>query len=238
MSGKAVPQGVRRAPFLQTRLEARLAKDGPHGIGVEGLRGILAREKPGRGLVEEPVAAEEFEQAGRQEREALLPSLAVPDGEDQALGIDSLDAETAGFADAESGGVTGQEHGTMLRGVEGVKGHHPFLGGEDLRQSAVGTFRNWDGFNFPGSSQGDRVEKLEGGTQLPIGLVGTLVPFDVMQQELANLGLAEQLGGAVKEGGERAAVAEVVTACGRPESAEDQVLFHAVVKLSHGLAPE
>jgi hypothetical protein len=34
---------------------------------------------------------------------------------------------------------------------------------------------------------------------LTIGLAGTLSPFDVRQQEPANLGLAEPFGGAVKK---------------------------------------
>jgi hypothetical protein len=102
----------------------------------------------------------------------------------------------------------------------------------------VRTFGNRDGFDFPRASQGDRVQKLKGGTPLTIGFAGTLSPFDVRQQEPANLGLTEQFGGAVKEAGELAAMEEVVTACGGPEAAEDQVLFPAVVELSHKRSPE
>jgi hypothetical protein len=122
--------------------------------------------------------------------------------------------------------------------VQRVEDSHQFCGGKNLREAAVGTFRYRDGFDVPGSLEGDRVQKFEGGTHLAIGVVGTLLDFDLMKKELADLGLTEQLGGAMKEGSELAAVEKIVAACSGSESAKDQVLFHAVVELSHERSPE
>jgi hypothetical protein len=58
----------------------------------------------------------------------------------------------------------------------------------------------------------NRVQELEGGADLPVGLVGTLQHLEVMQKELADLVFTELLGGTSEEGNELLAVEEIV--CG------------------------
>jgi hypothetical protein len=83
--------------------------------------------------------------------------------------------------------------------------------------------------------QGDGVEEFESGTNLAVSIVGRFLDFDAVQEELSDLRFPEFGRRASKEGGELAAVEEVIACGGGAEIAEEEVLGHAVVKLSYGL---
>src|SRR5215470_5039798 len=121
MSGKTMAQRVRRAACRQAHLDNCLATDLAYGVRTEWPRLPSAREEPLLGPGDKPVTAEDGQQAWRQQRQALVAAFAVSDTQDHALGVDIVDAEAAGFADAESARVASEEHRTILGRLQGVE---------------------------------------------------------------------------------------------------------------------
>jgi hypothetical protein len=229
VGGKAMPQRVWRAVLAgQAGPGAGPTKDAAYRSGGNGACGVPAREKPGRGPVDKPVAAEDGEQAGREHGETILAAFAVADPQDHALRINVRDVEVAGLADTQSRRIAGHEHGTILGRFQGIEQGGQFLGGKNLWQSATRTPGHGEVRDHAGLLQRDNVKKLQGGANLPIGVMAAVLNLDVMQQELANLGFPQFCGRALEEGGKSLTVEQVNASRAGPEPAEDEVLFHAV----------
>jgi hypothetical protein len=83
-----------------------------------------------------------------------------------------------------------------------------------------------------GTLQGDRVEEFESGIDLAVRIVGRFLDLDAVQEELSDLHFPQLGGRASKGGGELASVEEIIACGGGADVAEDEILGHAVVKLS------
>ena len=67
--------------------------------------------------------------------------------------------------------------------------------------------------------------------------IGQLLDLDLVQQKGADFGGTEFLRRAHVEGGELAAVQQVIADGGRTDPFEFEVLFHPIAKLTHGGSP-
>ena len=65
-------------------------------------------------LLLHPIATQNLEQFRRQQRDPLFASLGMTHMHKHLLGVDILNTQVAGFVNAQSGGVTGHEQGTIL----------------------------------------------------------------------------------------------------------------------------
>jgi hypothetical protein len=120
----------------------------------------------------------------------FLASLGMTDVQQHLLGIDVGDAEMAGLVNPQPGGVAGHEQTTVLRTPDRLVQRHQLLGMQHHRYVPVPSFGKRNVLDFPGTLQRDGVQELEGGVDLPIGRIGQVFDFDLMEQELPDLGFA------------------------------------------------
>ena len=140
--GEAVPQRVRRYPFLDP---------GSLGGGVDGAVELAGRERLDRIATREqpaarqqraeppalsPPGAQQFEQLRRQHGVPIFAALAAFDPQQHPLGIDIADLERDDFGDAQPGAVCGGERRLVLRTRRRLQQKRHLLDAQHGRQPA------------------------------------------------------------------------------------------------------
>ena len=79
------------------------------------------------------IAAQCFEQFGRKHNVPILLPFALLHAHDHSLAVDITGLEADGFGDAQAGGVTGSQDGTMLGTADAFQEVENFLRAQDYR---------------------------------------------------------------------------------------------------------
>ena len=109
------------------------------------------------------------------------------------LAVNIGEAESAGFGDPETGGISSGHDGFMLHQTDSRQDAENFFRTENDREG-LGPFGLRDPLYFPGSLEGDVIEELEGvDVHAQRGRGGFALP-DQMEEEAADLLLPHLLG--------------------------------------------
>jgi hypothetical protein len=108
-----------------------------------------------------PVAAQLFQEPGREERVAILAALALLHAEAHPRGVEVAELEPHHLADPQARGIRGGEERPLLAGDRGVEQGPHFGGAQDLGER-LPVLRPGDREGWRGVAQGRVVEEPEG----------------------------------------------------------------------------
>jgi hypothetical protein len=131
------------------------------GGGVHGSFAPPGGEQPPGGPVLAPVGPQLLQEAGRQERVAILGPLALHHAETHPLGVDVLELEPHHLADPQARPVGGGEEGALLAGERALQQAPDFLRAQDDGEP-LGLLRAWDREGGGRTAERGVGEKAEG----------------------------------------------------------------------------
>jgi len=110
VSGEAMPQGVRGGGLVDATPSDGFGHNSLRPFVGHGLAGAFTREEiRQRRTSGAPVGLEVFEESGAEGGEPVFAAFSEMDVNDAASPIDVSNAKVAGFGDAHSGGIGGEE---------------------------------------------------------------------------------------------------------------------------------
>ena len=118
----------------QSRIETHLLQSLACGVARQRPVRSCPRKQPQPRFFLAPIGTQDFEQFHRQQREPLLASLGVTHVHNHLLGIDILNTQVASFVNAQSGGVTRHEQGTILWAPKSLEQGSQLIGMQHHRQ--------------------------------------------------------------------------------------------------------
>ena len=162
--------------------------------GDRSIRQFTREEELGR-AVRLPVRAEDREQSGREHRVAVLPTLGLAEANDHPPAVDVVDAQGHDLGDAEPGGVSGHEDGTVLEAGDRLEELSDLAGAQDdgelpLRLGGDNVIHD------PFLAQGATVEEPQGGNGLAVIALGggLLLLLDKEEKIGPDVGCPQALG--------------------------------------------
>ena len=115
MGSEGMPQQMRMNRFRKARLSPRFLASQEHCFGRDGPARIGAGKQPACGPPGSPIAAQQFQQFGRQQSLSILPSFAAADPQHVARAVDVARFELGDFRDSKSGTVQDRQHGALTK---------------------------------------------------------------------------------------------------------------------------
>jgi hypothetical protein len=185
------------AAGLEGEAEGALQGGVGHGLGGGGsAQPVMTFGGKEQGRVAErfPLLAQAQQRALGQRDIAILISLAGPDVQEHALGIDVGDLQPKPFAQTQATRVNGEQADALIQGENGGQDAAHLGGGEDDGQFELRIGAHQLQFVRPNAFKGFFPEELEGADGLGAGLAGdSLVRLEV-NAILANLLGGDQFG--------------------------------------------
>src|SRR5438132_7427984 len=176
-------------------------------VAGDGLGDAMARKEPGLELIELPVAAEEWQQVGRQHDHTIAFALALADVDHHPSGVDVGALEVTEFGDPYTGGIQGREDRAMLEVTWGEEQRLHFVATQDDREG-LRLLGVRDRVDHPRAMQGGLVQKTEGTHGLDEDAFGDL-PLEEMELIGADVFRTEAIGCGAKVLGELGHIAQI-----------------------------
>ena len=206
------------------------------GGGVHGSFAPPGGEQPPGGPVLAPVGPQLLQEAGRQERVAILGPLALHHAETHPLGVDVLELEPHHLADSQARPVGRGQEGALLAVGRALKQAPDFVlaqdDGEPLR-----LLRAWDREGGGRTAERGVVEEAEGVHRDTTGAPGEVLLSDHMDEIGLDLLGGELIGRAASVPRQAAHGGEVGLACPLGHPPDEHVVIHPHPQRGHGAPP-
>ena len=134
MGREAVPQGMDRDVFVQTRFLGGPDTDPIHRPVRDGIAGNVPGEEPFFRPSDLPVFAEHDQESWREHHLAVLAAFALTNPDGHPTAVDVGDTQPDDLGDPQAGGVRGHQDGAMLEAGDPLEELRDLVEAQDDRE--------------------------------------------------------------------------------------------------------
>ena len=191
-------RGFFHAAGPERQTKGPLQRGARHRRGSRGraLAAVTLGGKEQRGMAMRlPLLPQELQSAVRQGNITVPIAFAGADMQEHPLGINVADRQAQAFPQAQAAGINGAQADAMIQRGHAGEDAADFAGGQDDRQFELGIGANQFQFVRPGAAEGFLPKQFDAADGLGAGLAGGFLVELEMDEILADIFGAKQLGG-------------------------------------------